>query len=309
MASGSGYPPQTSDDVEPLEFYAQNGGIRHLEPKSHGYLGAFQRDGKWIDPSSLRLFQAIQFAIFHPLYKSSLRKYFYLGLAEDNPTDKTTGDTYLAFTTEKTSGGKGPPNRGRGRAVESLAVYPYPNNVVNYLNPTEIVLVKHPEPEVHIWGKEYRFPNNQLPVCAQNSLATTLRHLTTGHPKLYDNMCQYFPAGGQSLAALEDETERILQDADNCQDNKCPYLARLEDALWQQRLHRKRANIQPGGGEWGATVRPVTQGKVIPSRALCDFTTGRGVVVFLPSKHRLEQFTARTGGTMSRTEGAAANRD
>ncbi|KFH47052.1 hypothetical protein ACRE_021840 [Hapsidospora chrysogenum ATCC 11550] len=304
MASGSGYLSQTSDDVALLEFRARDDkSIPHHEPESHTRLGVFQRNGKWIDPSSLRLYQAIELAVFHPLYESSLRKYFYLGLAED----KKTGDAYLAFITEKTSGGKGPPSRGRGWAVESLAVYPYPENVVKYLNPTEIVLLEHPEPEVYIWGMEYQSPENQLSACAQANLVTTLRHLTADHPELYDNLCQYSLVEGQSLAALEDETEMMLRrglarkGADNCHDKKCPFLARLRDAMRQQRLHRKRANLQPGGGVREGLVSPVTHGKVIPSGGLCDFTTGPGVVVFVPSKHRLDQFTARTDNTTSRT--------
>jgi hypothetical protein len=285
--------PRGYKDTNVLEFRHLDGNQQAcLEPQSHEALKNFQQEGQWIECSNLTLFQAIQLAVCHPVYASGLRIYYYLGLARDK-TDKA----YLAFISEQTSGGKGPSSCGRCWARKSLAVYMDPKDATRFVNPAEIILVKGRDG--HIFGRKYASWERKLLENARRDLVDRLRHLSTGHLMLYDNLCRHFLAFNQKWwIPLRNTAAKMLQSDSaqecvrTCQDKSCPLIRRLREAMEEQVL--AGANLQSQGttGDGGRGLKARDNGKVQPTNRLCHFTTGEEVRTFLPSEHRLEQFTS-----------------
>lgn len=173
-------------DAESLVFLGPPDRPQKIEERFSEGLETFRWNSDWIGTWELRLFQAIQLALNHPVYGTGLRVYFYIGPA----TDKKTHVGYHAFISKQTFRGNGPPNTKRFWATRSVAIY-LQERGPGFVNLAEILLLKPQGTRIYgrIWGNHGgSWPSEGF----RNKLAMDLRHLLVGHPKLYDILCRHF---------------------------------------------------------------------------------------------------------------------
>jgi hypothetical protein len=262
---------------ENIDAYPQN--LKHP-------IRTFRDRGDWFHPVTLSFGSPVQLATYHPIHGTNLRIYDYLG------TTKDRGKTHYVFITEQTSGGRGPRTTGRHWASGAISLQISRDG--RYINPAQICLMEKGERSTEIFGAKIAQGENYLDGFRKD-LKSTLKHYADDHPSLYEALCglYHFGIGGDKWKSHMKTIWKLLQfdeldaNPEHCKKEDCFLLHQLRMAWKDNFLMTMPPPTLPAEPADERNARRYSKEKVKPSRALCQFVTGR-VMVFDPAKHRIE---------------------